>query len=149
MLRLTLKQAEKLGLKISSCPPAGKSTLCQRRGKRMPDEVLWDAVRREYPEAEREYKGVVPGRRYRIDIALPALQLAIEIDGWAHHGQHRKAHAADRTRQNLIAVQGWMILRFTAGQVFKELALVMSLIEEAVRCQTRCLDKKGEDCGEC
>ena len=36
-----------------------------------------------------------------------------------------------------------MILRFTAGQVFKELALVMSLIEEAVARQIRNLDKKG------
>ena len=115
MLRLTLKQAEKLGLKVSSCPPAGISTPCRHRSKRMPDEVLWEAVRRVYPEAEREYKGVVPGRRYRIDIALPALQLAIEIDGWAHHGQHRKAHAADRTRQNLIAVHGMQTVTQNIG----------------------------------
>ena len=140
MLRLTPDQAAKLGLNVAACTPFGKAASVRNRQRtRMPDDILWDAVSAVYPEAQREYQGVVPGRRFRIDIALPDLFIAIEVDGWSHHGQHRKAHAADRVRQNLVAVQGWMILRFTAGQIFKELEAVMALIEAAVQRQHEAL----------
>ena len=98
----------------------------------MPDEVLWLAVKAEHPAAVREYAGAVPGRRYRIDIALVEEKVAIEIDGWQYHGKYKSAHESDRERQNLLAVGGWLVLRFTAGQIFKDLDNVSLTIKAAV-----------------
>lgn len=140
MLRLTPAQAEKLGLKVAASTPYGKPMPVRNKQRtRMPDDILWDAISTIYPEAQREYKDVVPGRRFRLDIALPELYIAIEVDGWSHHGQHRKAHAADRVRQNLVAVQGWLILRFTAGQIFREIGAVLEMVETAVQRQRNSL----------
>lgn len=136
MLRLTLEQINQLGLRISASTLSGNAPPVRAKQRtRAPDDVLWEAVSARYSEAEREFKGVVPDRRFRIDIALPSLRIAVEVDGWAYHGQHRNAHAADRTRQNLVAVQGWLVLRFTTGQIFKKMDGVIATIESAVRRQ--------------
>ena len=129
-----MAEVKRLGLKISAATPpvrANAPTL-RRRAGRMPDEVLWMAVKAQFPHAEREYQGAVPGRRYRIDIALEAEKIAIEIDGWQYHGKFKSAHESDRERQNHLAVAGWLVLRFTAGQIFKDLQGVSATIEKAV-----------------
>ena len=130
-----MAEVKRLGLKISAATPpvrANAPTL-RRRAGRMPDEVLWMAVKAQFPHAEREYQGAVPGRRYRIDIALEAEKIAIEIDGWQYHGKFKSAHESDRERQNHLAVAGWLVLRFTAGQIFKDLQGVSATIERAVQ----------------
>ena len=91
------------------------------------------SVRAQHPNAQREFQGAVPGRRYRIDIALEAEKIAIEIDGWQYHGKFKSAHESDRERQNHLAVAGWLVLRFTAGQIFKDLEGVSATIEKAVQ----------------
>lgn len=96
-----------------------------------PHEILWDAVSRSISGAEREYRGAVPGRRFRIDIALPAVSLAIEIDGWQWHGKHKGDFARDRERQNLLTIHGWRILRFTAGQIRKDVNGCIEIIKKA------------------
>ena len=132
---MTMAEVKRLGLKISAAtPPArAKAPTVRRRAGRMPDEVLWMAVKAQFPHAEREYQGAVPGRRYRIDIALEAEKIAIEIDGWQYHGKFKSAHESDRERQNHMAVAGWLVLRFTAGQIFKDLEGVSATIEKAVQ----------------
>jgi very-short-patch-repair endonuclease len=138
MIRLSLIEARKMGLRIAAITPQKKSVLPARRRAQgtMPDEVLWRAVSAARPGAEREYQGAVPGRRFRIDIALADEKVAIEIDGWQYHGKFKSAHQADRERQNLLAVQGWLILRFTAGQIFKDMTGVLTTIDAACRQRT-------------
>lgn len=46
-----------------------------------------------------------------IDLAYPALKVAIELDGAAH--RDRDVFERDRPRQNGIVLEGWLILRFT------------------------------------
>ena len=129
-----MAEVKRLGLKISAATPPARANAptLRRRAGRMPDEVLWMAVKAQFPHAEREYQGAVPGRRYRIDIALEAEKIAIEIDGWQYHGKFKSAHESDRERQNHLAVAGWLVLRFTAGQIFKDLQGVSATIEKAV-----------------
>lgn len=129
-----MADVKRLGLKISAATPPARATALsvRRRSGRMPDEVLWSAVRALHPHAQREFEGAVPGRRYRIDIALEAEKIAIEIDGWQYHGKFKSAHESDRERQNHLAVAGWLVLRFTAGQIFKDLQGVSATIEKAV-----------------
>lgn len=130
-----MADVKRLGLKISAATPPARATALsvRRRAGRMPDEVLWSAVRALHPHAQREFEGAVPRSRYRIDIALEAEKIAIEIDGWQYHGKFKSAHESDRERQNHLAVAGWLVLRFTAGQIFKDLQGVSATIERAVQ----------------
>ncbi|MBZ0097238.1 MAG: DUF559 domain-containing protein [Sulfuricella sp.] len=132
-MRLSLSEAKRLGLKIAAITPGGALHPARCRAKRLPDDVLWTAISPHYPEAAREFQGAVPDRRYRIDIALPSIRVALEVDGWQFHGQHRKAHQSDRERQNLLAVNGWLVLRFTTGQIFKDMPSVLDTIHAACR----------------
>ena len=134
-MRLSLAEAKRLGLKIAAITPQSRSLTRapRRRSSRMPDDVLWAAVSVDYPMAEREFKGAVPGRQFRIDIALAEEKIAIEVDGWQYHGKFKSAHQADRERQNLLAVNGWLVLRFTASQIFNDLYGISATIADAVR----------------
>ncbi|AQT81733.1 hypothetical protein B1R94_24500 [Mycolicibacterium litorale] len=49
---------------------------------------------------------------YVVDIAFPRQRVAVEVDGWAFHSDHA-AFQNDRERQNLLALAGWQVLRFT------------------------------------
>ena len=134
MIRLTIAEMKRFGLKTAFATPPARATAAVRcRAGRMPEEDLWTAVRAQFPHAQREFAGAVPGRRYRIDIALEAEKIAIEIDGWQYHGKFKSAHEADRERQNHLAVSGWLVLRFTAGQIFKDLQGVSATIEKAAQ----------------
>lgn len=135
MIRMTLADVKRLGLMISAATPAARSVSLapRRRAGRMPDEVLWLAVSTSYPAAQREFEGSVPGRRFRIDIALVDEMIAIEVDGWQYHGKFLAAHQSDRERQNLLAVNGWLVLRFTAAQIFNDIQGVSATIAAAAR----------------
>lgn len=53
-----------------------------------------------------------PVQGYLVDIAFPAVRVAIEIDGWAwHSGVDR--FRRDRVRQIALVLAGWTVLRFT------------------------------------
>ncbi|MDT4937937.1 MAG: hypothetical protein QOG80_1608 [Pseudonocardiales bacterium] len=48
----------------------------------------------------------------RLDVAIPGVRLAIEVDGFAYHSDvDRFQH--DRDRQNTLVGLGWTVLRFT------------------------------------
>ena len=86
-----------------------------------PHDRLWAEVSRRWPgQAFREYPKMVPGRRIRGDIAFPAHRLVVEVDGWKHHGKYLKDFRRDRTRQNLLTIAGWRILRFAAGDIYAD-----------------------------
>lgn len=78
------------------------------------------------PEPEREYafeehRGP-KGRRasYRFDFAWPDKKLAVECEGgiW-HQGRHTRGAGfeADCRKYNTAVINGWAVLRFTAGMV--------------------------------
>jgi len=52
------------------------------------------------------------GHRFYIDLAFPALRLAIEVDGYEYH-RAADRFQADRTKQNALIAAGWRVLRFT------------------------------------
>ncbi|MEH7442762.1 DUF559 domain-containing protein [Bacillus sp. JJ1122] len=67
--------------------------------------------------------------KYRIDIALPAYQIAIECDGKAYHSTERqKAH--DRQKNAYLKANGWKVLRFTGKRIYKDLNGVIRRIEQ-------------------
>lgn len=98
-----------------------------------PHDMLWDAVEARWQGlARREHPNAVPGRKFRLDIAFPDIKLAIELDGWEWHGKHKGDFTRDRERQNLLCLNGWRILRFTAGMVRKDLRQQIEIIAAAM-----------------
>lgn len=67
-----------------------------------------------------EKEDLIPGRKYRVDIYLPASRLVIEFDGFQYH-RSKAAFQKDRERQNLFISNGFHPLRFFAKQVFEDL----------------------------
>lgn len=66
-----------------------------------------------------------------IDVAFPAIKLAIELDGRAWHiDRDRFQH--DRTRQNRLVAAGWTVLRFTWEDVKYRLDTVIADISAAI-----------------
>lgn len=105
-----------------------------RHGGRDPEaELYWYVHRRWGSEAVREYTGAVPGRRFRIDIALPALRIAVEVDGWQFHGKHKRDFHRDREKRNLLAVNDWAVLAFSARDVFSDPLGVVKIIAQVVQ----------------
>ena len=110
----------------------------RRRAGPTPHDILWAAVAAHIDNAVREFENAVPGRKYRLDIALPDARLAIEVDGWEWHGKHKGDFTRDRERQNLLTLHGWRILRFTAGQIRRDIQACIKMIEQA------CIDSENE-----
>jgi very-short-patch-repair endonuclease len=149
MSRLTLAALRRSGARIASITPMRAITLpavkAATRAGPTPHDLLWDAVIKRYKSARREYPGAVPGRRFRLDIAIPGRRLALEVDGWAYHGRHKNDFRRDRERQNLLVLNGWRVLRFTAGQIHKDIAAVLDTIRAAYTAGHRppiCLSKE-------
>lgn len=98
-------------------------------------DMLWHAMQEEFGGhgLVREFEGVVKGRKYRVDIAIPSERIAIEIDGWQWHGKHKGDFVRDRERQNLITAECWQFLRFTAGMIRKDMAGCLELVRKTLR----------------
>jgi very-short-patch-repair endonuclease len=73
--------------------------------------------------------------RYRLDFALPAQKVGIEIDGLAYHSG-QEAFIADRKRERELEMDGWRLLRFAAQEV-------MSNADGCVRQAARWVERQG------
>lgn len=71
-----------------------------------------------------------------IDFALKSLRIAIEVDGRAFHSD-RHAFERDRRRQNLLVLDGWLVLRFTWEQITRDPKAVIACIIAAVAQRER------------
>lgn len=66
------------------------------------------------PTPVQQHPVVLPdGSLIRLDLAYPRVMVAIELDGWAFHGD-RTSFERDRLRANQLTLLGWRLLRFTA-----------------------------------
>lgn len=73
---------------------------------------------------------------YRIDLAFPAVRLAIEVDGWAWHVDLTR-FAGDRRKGNAITQGGWGLLRFTWHDLDGNPRWVVGEIRRALAGATR------------
>jgi len=69
------------------------------------------------PAANRRIEAA--GHLFEVDLCWPELRVVVEIDGYAFHGGRSRANA-DRDRDQLLAIAGWRVHRFTADQVRNE-----------------------------
>lgn len=132
VVRVTDAEAKRLGITTSTAKQPQKSRLPATSRGKTPQQKLFESCKILWPDCQEEYAGAVPGRRFRIDVAFPSHQLAVEMDGWAHHGQKLSDFQRDRERQNLLSIQGWTILRFTAKDVNQNLPNVLETIQSCL-----------------
>ncbi|MBF0706785.1 DUF559 domain-containing protein (plasmid) [Alkalihalobacillus hwajinpoensis] len=67
--------------------------------------------------------------KYRIDLAIPPLKLAIECDGKEYHSfPHQKEN--DRRKDKYLRSEGWKVLRFTGRQINRNINAVLFKIEK-------------------
>lgn len=75
------------------------------------------------------------GQPGRIDLAYPAEGIAIECDGFEHHGT-REAFEIDRLRTQRLAALGWRVFQVTSKQLDEEPANILKRVKEALLHQT-------------
>ena len=68
-----------------------------------------------------------------LDLAVPQLKLAAEIDGWTVHSRSEAFHG-DRRRQNLLVGAGWTVLRYTPRQIRDDMT---SIVRELIDVERR------------
>lgn len=64
-----------------------------------------------------QFEVVIGGRRYRLDFAFIPERVVVELDGFAVHGE-RDVWRADLRRQNALHLDGWLVLRFSADDLY-------------------------------
>jgi very-short-patch-repair endonuclease len=80
-----------------------------------------------------------PFYRYRLDLAIPALKIAIEADGKAYHSSPKqKAH--DRKRDAYLKLHGWQTLRFSGSQINRDISWVVRRIKKEIQRKKALLD---------
>ncbi|MGA4686350.1 DUF559 domain-containing protein [Micromonospora sp. AB353] len=66
----------------------------------------------------------------RVDLAWPALRLAVEYDG--DHHRERAHFRRDVGRLNALRAAGWVVLRFTADDVLRRPDATVALVRQAL-----------------
>lgn len=102
----------------------------------IPQSLLFAAVQRRIDEVVAEYRQAVPGRRFRLDCAIPSTRIAIELDGWQWHGKHLADFKRDRERDRLLVMNGWKVMRYTAKEVMDDAdACAAQVLQLHLACQ--------------
>lgn len=66
-----------------------------------------------------------------VDACWRAERVVVEADGWSTHST-RRAFAEDRERSNALQMRGWIVLRFTHGQIVHEREAVARTVAGAL-----------------
>ncbi|MFG3576701.1 endonuclease domain-containing protein [Micromonospora chersina] len=70
----------------------------------------------------------------RVDLAWPALRVAVEYDG--DHHRERAHFRQDIARLNALRAAGWLVVRFTADDVLRHPRATVALVRQALRERT-------------
>jgi very-short-patch-repair endonuclease len=86
-------------------------------GVSYPEQFFIDVIANEFQD--KEYTFQYPLGKYAIDFAWPGKKIAIEIDGEQHYTQPEQ-QARDRRKEELLAAEGWQLLRLRWSSVMKD-----------------------------
>jgi very-short-patch-repair endonuclease len=76
---------------------------------------------------------------YRIDVAFPDLQIAVELDGHEFHAS-KEARKRDASRDRDLMRRGWSVVRFTGSEIFNN---VHECAHELVEILDDATEQKG------
>jgi len=123
----------------SASSKAKKATVCEYPPMKEPSAVLYHRIVGEYGRFDEggmvlhEVRLPFTGSRIRLDMAIPAYRLAIEVDGWQYHGKYLESFKKDRAKQLLLAEFGWLVIRLSNEQIKKDIESVMQSIAACIR----------------
>ncbi|MDA8037719.1 MAG: type IV toxin-antitoxin system AbiEi family antitoxin domain-containing protein [Actinomycetota bacterium] len=85
------------------------------------------------PPPQGQFEVVDAGGRFvaRVDFALPALKIAVEMDGYRYHGD-AKSFQHDRLRGIRLAALGWRVIHVTPTMLAQNPQAIVSAITAAV-----------------
>jgi very-short-patch-repair endonuclease len=81
----------------------------------------------------------MPGSHMRVDFCFEAAGVVVEADGKRWHPEPER----DRLRDNVLASQGWRVLRYTWSEVVHDHRFVVAEIAAALACGTPTLHLAG------
>jgi hypothetical protein len=70
----------------------------------------------------------------RVDLAEPALMIAVELDGGSHRSV--KQRNRDRRKTEMLSALGWTVVRFWNSEIDRALAGVVSQLRAAARARS-------------
>ena len=101
----------------------------------IPQKILWEKLKLpkkslEYPILTKDVKHLfksVPNC-YKVDIAIPKIKLAIEVDGMTH--KLKKWKFLDKRKTEILNKLGWKVLRFWNQEIIENLPKVIKEIQK-------------------
>ncbi len=82
------------------------------------EEMFWEEVNKN-PEGLNGLTYQWPVDHFRIDFAVPHLNIAIELDGHEYH-KTKEQRTNDAKRERYLQESGWTVIRFTGSEIFKD-----------------------------
>jgi len=84
----------------------------------------------EYPIKTKDVKHLFPSlpNCYKVDLAIPELKIAIEVDGQTH--KLKKWKYLDKRKTEVLNALGWSVLRFWNQEVLTETQAVLDKIDQ-------------------
>lgn len=67
---------------------------------------------------------------YKLDLAMPSVRLAVEVDGGSHQSLERRQQ--DAKKDNFLKSNGWTVLRFTNQEVMCNLEAVRQTVTSTI-----------------
>lgn len=100
------------------------------------EELLWRGMKKEWINASPQHYIFDDNGRYiyKLDFAIFCRKgkIDVECDGRAWHEEYRD-QLRDRERDNYLASKGWIVLRFPAIKIYRNLLECVKRIKEAIR----------------
>jgi very-short-patch-repair endonuclease len=107
------------------------------------DRLCWQLTAAGLPAPVREFR-FHPERRFRADLAYPAIKLLIEIEGgiWMRKSGHNTGSGITRDieKGNLMTILGYRLIRVTSKMINSGKAL--DIIEEILSDETTIRDEQ-------
>jgi very-short-patch-repair endonuclease len=93
--------------------------LADRRAESpMESRMRWRFLQSDLPAPEVQLEVARGSRRHRLDLGWRRYKVGAEFDGLEAH-MTRQQLADDRDRHNFLTEEGWLLLHFTAGDVYR------------------------------
>ena len=108
-----------------------------RRDMSMPERLLWQHLRKR--PCGFKFRRQHPAGLYVLDFYCARLQLAVEVDGWAHDSV--ETIARDRNRSAFLRSQGIATTRIPARAVLTDAEAVITRLTQICRIRAADLSK--------
>ncbi len=108
--------------------------------------LLWQSLCPDLPAPEREFR-FAPPRRWRFDLAWPAMKVAVEIEGLTPGGgRHQRVdgYAADCQKYRAAVLVGWAVLRYATPELKADPIGAVEEVADLLRRQLATVAQSGD-----